>query len=177
MSTNNPYLNRNTVNSATKNNGNVVTTNLGIRPVLDMATNPVSQTEPNSSNFYKQQKQQYQSQSVVTMTQGEMLIKLYEEIIKQINIAIECIDEKPNSSQRNTSLLKSQKIFNHLRMTLNFDYKLAENLNSLYEYFVKCIINANIHDDSKPLNDILPLIIDLKDSYTEAEKSLRNNKK
>ena len=29
--------------------------------------------------------QKYQQQSIMTMTQGEMLIKLYDEVIKQLN--------------------------------------------------------------------------------------------
>ena len=37
--------------------------------------------------------QQYQRQSVMTMTQGEMLTKLYDEVIKQMSGAKICLTE------------------------------------------------------------------------------------
>ncbi len=121
--------------------------------------------------------QQYKTQSVMTMTQGEMLLKLYEEVLKQLRFGVKYIDVEPNISKRNTSLQKAQKIINHLRMTLNFDYEISNNLNALYEFFLKCIIEANLKNKSKPLTDIIPLVQDLYEAYTEAEKQLKTSNK
>lgn len=127
-------------------------------------------------NQYKKQ-QQYRNHAISTMTQGEMLVKLYEEIIKQLNLAIFHIDEEYDVAKRNASLQKAQKILNHLRMILNFEYEISDSLHALYEFFLKCIVEANIKSDSKPLKDILPLIEDLNQAYIEAEKSLKTTKK
>lgn len=119
--------------------------------------------------------QKYKTQSVMTMTQGEMLLKLYEETIKQLRLGVKYIDEKPDIVKRNESLLKAQKIINHLRMTLNFDYDISNELNAFYEFFLRCIIDANVKNVSKPITDIIPLVEDLYEAYKEAEKNLKKS--
>lgn len=133
----------------------------------------------NSKNLYQKQyetQKQYQTQSVMTMTQGEMLFKLYDEIIKQLNIGIDAIDENPDVNTRNTSLIKAQKILNHLRINLNFEYDISNSLYSLYEFFIRYIVEANLKNESELLIEILPLIEDLRDTYLEAEKQLKLKK-
>ena len=53
--------------------------------------------------------QKYQQQSVMTMTQGEMLTKLYNEIIKQFSGAAMYMREpEPNITEINRALQKGQ---------------------------------------------------------------------
>ena len=110
------------------------------------------------------------------MTAGEMLVKLYDEIIKQLNLAIQSI-EKKDYIITNNSLQKSQKIINYLKATLNFDYEISKNLDSLYDFFNTQIIKANIKKQVKPLKEILPLVQDLRDAFSQGEKLARINSK
>lgn len=151
-----------------------VNTGAGVNKVTNIVPSAAPNTVPKTTNSYQKQ---YKEQSVMTMTQGEMLLKLYEEVIKQLKAAVIFIDDKPDIVKRNNALQKTQKIINHLRMTLNFDYEISNNLNALYEFFNKCIVEANIKNSSKPLKDIIPLIEDLNGAYSEAEKSLKNGQK
>ncbi len=114
----------------------------------------------------------YKEQAVMTMTPGEMVVRLFEEIINQINRAIVGIDEN-NVSVANDSLQKSQRIFNHLRMTLDGKYEISNSLRQLYDFFLEQIIRANIKKDAAPLHDILPLIIELKDAFAQGERLAR----
>lgn len=116
--------------------------------------------------------EQYKKQSVMTMTQGEMLTKLYEEIIKQLNGAVLYIDEK-NVSKANEALQKSQKILNYLKATLDHKYQISENLDSLYDFFIQEIVQANIKKEIKPIQDILPMIEELRDTFIEADRLAR----
>ncbi len=116
--------------------------------------------------------EQYKKQSVMTMTQGEMLTKLYEEIIKQLNGAILYIDEK-SVSKANEALQKSQKILNYLKATLDHKYQISENLDSLYDFFIQEIVQANIKKEIKPIQEILPMIEELRDTFIEADRLAR----
>jgi len=68
--------------------------------------------------------QQYQRQSVMTMTQGEMLTKLYDEVIKQMSGAKICLTEKDLSGVNN-ALQKAQRILFYLKSTLDFKYEIS----------------------------------------------------
>lgn len=111
----------------------------------------------------------YKQQSIMTMTQGEMLIQLYAGISKQLAIAVEAI-EKDDIITANTALQKSQKIINYLKVTLKSGYEVSGQLNSLYDYFIECIIRANVKKDAQPIKEIMPFIQELQDTFTQAEK-------
>ena len=53
-------------------------------------------------NAYQNAYQKYQQQSVTTMTQGEMLIKLFDETIKQLN----AVKRKKHSRLSNIWILR-----------------------------------------------------------------------
>lgn len=114
----------------------------------------------------------YKEQSVMTMTPGEMVVKLYEEIINQLNRAVISIEDG-NVSAANASLQKSQRIFNHLRATLDSRYEVAGNLGQLYEFFLSQIVKANIKKDAKPVEEILPMVTELKETFAQAERLAR----
>lgn len=116
--------------------------------------------------------EQYKKQSVMTMTQGEMLTKLYEEIIKQLNGAIVYINEK-EVMKSNEALQKTQRILNYLKATLDHKYEISDNLESLYDFFIQEIVHANIKKDIKPIQDVLPMIEELRDTFIEADRLAR----
>ena len=114
----------------------------------------------------------YKQQSVMTMTPGQMLIAVFDELIKQINIAILSF-EKNDYSEINRSLLKSQRILTELRSTLNFDYEISKNLDDIYNFLNRAIMNANIKKDPSDLKDVLEIVTGLRDAFSTAEKSTR----
>lgn len=116
----------------------------------------------------------YKQQSILTMTQGEMLNKLYEELIKQISYAKIHIENK-DIPKTNDALQRSQRILNHLKATLNHQYEISGNLSSLYNFFIEKIVSANVKKDAAPLEEILPMIQELQESFTEADKIVRRS--
>ncbi len=111
----------------------------------------------------------YKQQSVMTMTQGEMLLKLYDETIKQLNSAEIHMNEK-EIEKTNQALQKAQKIINYLRATLDFQYDISNQLSALYDFFVRQIVTANVRKDVQPIKDILPMVCDLRDAFAQAAK-------
>ena len=116
--------------------------------------------------------QTYKQQSVMTMTQGQMLEAVFDELIKQLNISLIAF-EKNDIAGINRSLQKSQHIINELKSALNFDYGISNNLNDIYNYFNRVIMNANVKKDSSGIVDIIQLVTELKDAFSEAEKLSR----
>jgi len=114
----------------------------------------------------------YKQQSVKTMTSGQMLVLVYNELIKQLGLAQQAFD-KNDIPEINRSLQKSQLIIHELKGTLNFDYSISNNLNDLYDYFYSVILNANIKKDSSELQRIIEMASELKDTFTEAERLAR----
>ena len=74
--------------------------------------------------------QKYQQQSIMTMTQGEMLTKLYDEVIKQLN-AVKQFNQEKDYEAANLASQKAQKISRHLNSTLDFQYEVSNNLSAL----------------------------------------------
>lgn len=114
----------------------------------------------------------YKEQSVMTMTQGDMINLLYEEIISRLNKAIICIGEK-DIEGRNNHLKKARAIVTHLDTTLDPQYEVSKNLSSLYEYFNYSMTQANIKNDAGALQEILPMVEELKDAFAQADKQVR----
>ena len=108
----------------------------------------------------------------MTMTQGEMVTKLWDEVLKQLSAGVIFIDKK-DIQQSNKALQKAQRIITHFRTTLDFKYELSNDLDALYEFFNSKIVQANIHKDTALINEILPMITDMRDSFAQAERSVR----
>ena len=113
--------------------------------------------------------QAYQQQSVMTMTQGEMLLKLYDETIKQLSAA-EIFMGEGSIEKTNQALQTAQKIVNHLRATLDFQYEISNQLAALYDYFVRQIVAANIKKDVALIQEVLPMVTELRDTFAQAAK-------
>ncbi|MDD3428654.1 MAG: flagellar export chaperone FliS [Oscillospiraceae bacterium] len=114
----------------------------------------------------------YTEQSVMTMTHGEMLVKLYEETAKQINNAIVTI-EKNDIKATNTALQKAQKILNYLSATLDKKYPVSANLAALYDFFIRQLVTANVRKDAALLKEILPMIEELKETFVQVDRLAR----
>lgn len=116
--------------------------------------------------------QKYQQQSIMTMTQGEMLTKLYDEVIKQLN-AVKQFNEKKDYQSANIASQKAQKILKYLDATLDFQYEISNNLSALYDYFIRRLVDANLHKENAPIDEVLPMIDELREAFIQADHTAR----
>lgn len=114
----------------------------------------------------------YASQSVMTMTHGEMLTKLYEATILNMNLAIKGISEK-DIPATNLALQKAQKILNYLTVTLDRQYPISNNLAALYDFFNRQLITANVKKDASLIQEIVPMVEELRDVFIQGDKLSR----
>lgn len=116
--------------------------------------------------------QAYKQQSILTMTPGDMLTKLYDETLKQLEISKRAFEKKDYTAV-NQSLQKVQSVLRYLRSTLDFKYEISNNLDALYDYFIHVSIQANIKKDAAKLDEIAGFITELRDAYIQADRQTR----
>lgn len=113
--------------------------------------------------------QQYKEQALSTLGPGEILVKLYDELIKQMRIAVLGIEKKDYGSVSN-ALTKSQTIIATLEASLDNRYEISTNLRDLYIFMAQQLMSANLKKDPSLIEDCIPLVRDLRDSFEQADK-------
>ena len=108
--------------------------------------------------MYQNGYQQYKMQSVNTMTRGEMLLLLYDELVKRLTKA-ELALEKEEFDIFDASVKRAQEIVQYLQETLMYDFFLYE-ISRLQAGRKKTVIE-----------ELRPLVIELRDAFREANKT------
>lgn len=111
--------------------------------------------------------QQYKQQSILTANQGELALMLYNGCIKFITRAKTLILEKDINGAHNANI-RAQMILEEFMNTLDMKYEISKKLMSIYEYLHRRLIDANISKDVKILDEVLGLIIQIRDTWEEA---------
>lgn len=114
--------------------------------------------------------QKYQSESILTASPMELVVMLYEGLVKQIKLADIFIEQ--NSFERaNQSLNKAQDIVAELLRSLDFHYSIANELMKLYDYMLQELMYINLHKDRERIPDLLEIVVTLKDAWSTARTS------
>ena len=119
--------------------------------------------------------QQYKEQSVNTMTQGELLLLLYDELVKRLTQA-ELALSKETWPVFEASVQRGIDIIDYLDQTLDKQYPISANLTQLYEYFTYELGRVKIGRRSDPLNHVKSMVNELRDAFREAQKNGESGK-
>ena len=114
--------------------------------------------------------QQYKEQSVNTMTQGELLLLLYDELYKRLSQAELMLDQQ-NYPVYEASIERSVAIIDYLDSTLDRQYPISKNLAQLYEYFTYELGRAKIGRRKEVLDHVKTMVGELRDAFRQAQKS------
>ena len=118
----------------------------------------------------------YRETRIKTASQGQLIIMLYDEAIKHLDRGLEllCMNtggkKNPGNIERiSKSILKAQDIITELTVSLDFEQggEIAKNLFSLYTWFNKELLEANIHQDIQKVTVIRNQLNELKSAWTE----------
>jgi flagellar protein FliS len=119
--------------------------------------------------------QQYKNTSIYTMTKGELLVLLYDEMIKRLNHG-KILMENGSYEEANNNFKKCRKILSHLTATLDSNFEFYDDLVSIYSFLSREIIKASSLKNIGVVDEILPLIRELRDTWAEADKIARISK-
>ncbi len=115
----------------------------------------------------------YKKQSLSTLTPMEIVVKLYDEADRQMNRSIVFIENK-NYAEANKALQKTQDIVNALRSVLDMSIEMSKNLDSLYDYFNRQLITANVKKDITIINELIPMFKELRDAFSQVANMPRS---
>ena len=120
--------------------------------------------------MYQNGYEQYKMQSVNTMTRGEMLLLLYDELIKRLTRAQLALDEE-DYELFEQAVQRSKDIVHYLDKTLNLDYQISHELRRMYEFFLYELSRLQAGRNSAVIQELKPLVMELRDAFREASKT------
>lgn len=126
-------------------------------------------------NNYAREMQAYKTQSVNTMTQGEMLILLYDNMIKRLKKASILIDHQDYEAFEK-EVQGCQNIVYYLDGALDHRYPISRNLKQMYEYFNYQLIRLNAGRNKAVIEELIPLVLELRESFFQADVLARREK-
>ncbi|TGA97400.1 flagellar export chaperone FliS [Sporolactobacillus shoreae] len=119
--------------------------------------------------------QTYQRNSILTASQGELILALYNGCLKFIRLARVAMNNKDMSS-KNTYLQKAQSIILELTVTLDEKQPISEDIARIYNYIRQRLIQANLKNDPDMLDEAEKLVADFRDTWKQVVEKVQKNK-
>lgn len=116
----------------------------------------------------------YREVSVRTATQGKLIVMLYDEAVKQLDLAVDLLKAKTRQLDKvHNALIKTQDIVTELMAGLDFDRggEIARNLMSLYVFFNEKVREGNLKKDPEPLVQVRAFMADLRSAWVQISHS------
>ena len=115
--------------------------------------------------------QHYRNQELMSASPARLVVMLYDRAIYCLNDAIKAI-EAGDIERRWKSTKNANEIITHLAMTLNFEQggQIALNLNDLYRFMLRTLVNVDVRNDPQPARDVIKLIEPLRASWDQLAK-------
>ena len=114
--------------------------------------------------------QQYKQQSVGSMTSGELLLLLYDELVKRATMASIALD-KGDFPAFEAAVERCIDIVNYLDETLDRQYPISQDLGRMYEYFTYQLGRIKIGRNKQELEKLRPMLAEMRDAFHTAEKN------
>ncbi|WP_100405448.1 flagellar export chaperone FliS [Bacillus solitudinis] len=108
----------------------------------------------------------YKQNAMNTASPGELTLMLYNGCLKFIKQAKLAIDEN-DIEKRNVNITKAQNIIRELMVTLKADTELGMNMLRMYDFILSRLIDANVQNERKMLEEAEELVIEFRDTWKE----------
>ncbi len=119
--------------------------------------------------------QHYKEQSINTMTQGELLLLLYDELIKRL-MRCDLALTKKDYALFEASADRCIQIVRYLDDTLDTKYPISRELHRLYDFFGYELNRVKMGRNKTELDNIRPMISELRDAFRTADKKSNEGK-
>jgi len=112
----------------------------------------------------------YKETHIKTASGGKLILMIYNEAVRQLDIALEVLETKSNKLDNvSNSIIKTQDLITELIVSLDFEKggEIASSLFSLYMYFNQQLMEANMNKDVDILKNIRTYLVDLRSAWTQ----------
>jgi len=124
---------------------------------------------------YKNALSTYKEIRINTASQGQLIIMLYSEAVRQLDLALSLlkmndVKKDPGRIEKiGKAVMKTQEIVTELMVSLDFEQggDIAMNLFSLYTWFNRQLMEANIDQDARRISTVRNLLDDLRSAWQE----------
>ncbi|MTK10642.1 MAG: flagellar export chaperone FliS [Clostridiaceae bacterium] len=119
----------------------------------------------------------YKTNSVNYASKEQLLLMLLDGAVKFAKIGRQAIIDK-DIKKSHENIIKTQNIFYELMATLDVakggDW--ANSLMNIYDFIVRRLTDANIKKDAAIMDEVIPLIEDVRDTWNQAYKTSKITK-
>jgi flagellar protein FliS len=116
----------------------------------------------------------YRETQIKTASRGQLVVLLYDGLIKFLDIALENIPKKKYDAV-NTNVLKAQDIITELILSLNLEAgEISTHLLNIYTFLNSKLIEGNVKKAQEPLRFVRSMACELRDAWKEIAKRSGN---
>ena len=117
----------------------------------------------------------YLEQSIMQMSQGELLVLTFDEAIKSLKKANLALEYK-NYVKFEEALQKTNKVIRYLHQTLDMEQPISRDLARLYDFitFDLGLVQAGRERRQEELPKLVDILSDLRDGFLGASKIARD---
>lgn len=113
---------------------------------------------------------QYKNSKVMSASGPELTLMLYDGAIKFLNVADYAI-EKNDLEKAHTNIIKTERIIEYLRNTLDMKYPVAQDFENMYSYIARRLVEANLSKDRDIVAEVNKHMHSIRDNWVEVMKA------
>ena len=110
--------------------------------------------------------------TIMTASREDLTLMLYEGAIKFCNLSVSAIEKKETEKAHNY-IIRVQDIVRELQITLDRQFEISAQFDSLYDYMYTRLVDANVSKDTEVVNEVRDLFRGFRDAWKEAIKIAR----
>lgn len=115
----------------------------------------------------------YKNNSVNYASKEQLLLMLVDGAVKFAKVARQAMVDK-DVKKAHENIVKTEDIFTELMVTLDTSAgKWAENMFAVYRFINEKLFEANMKKDVAIMDEVMPLIEDVRDIWYAAEEKVR----
>ncbi|MBU3135994.1 flagellar export chaperone FliS [Clostridium gasigenes] len=112
----------------------------------------------------------YKNNSVNHVSKQQLLLMLLDGSVRFVKISRQAMEDN-DIKKCHENIVKTQNIFTELMVTLDQNAgEWAVQMYRLYDFIKEKLVEANMKKDIKVLDEIIPLIEEIRDIWNEADK-------
>lgn len=119
----------------------------------------------------------YKNNSINFASKEQLFLMLLDGAVKFSKIGSQAIADK-EITKAHENIIKTQNIFYELMATLDTSSgePWLNDLFNIYDFITRRLIDANLKKDTKIMDEIIPLIEDIRDTWNEAYRLSKSGK-
>ncbi len=117
--------------------------------------------------------EQYRLTQVQTSTPEGLVLLAFDGLVTRLSMALAALEEARHD-RASAAIVRAQGIIQELQGALNADAgAVAGNLDALYAYMQRRLVEANLRKDPEPVAEVLGYTRELRATWTELVARLR----